>query len=320
MFKTFLPIAAVAPSPPTPSVAGSGETMTLGGLEPGTTYRVVVISRDESGAASYASNVAVVTTQAAPDVTAPGAVQDLNARALTGAGQLTPATASSWSNEQLPDFSAGAATDGDRSTAWSAVESSASDGAWIRLDIGDVRRVDRVQVWPAAGLEGLFAPDFEIRVSPDGLTWTTVAAVTGHRPTGQVPYDARFAATTGRYVEYRATQLASYGNGLYYAVVAEIDVHEAAPLPGSVAFNWTAPGDDDDRGQATSYALAIGPCPFDAATATQVATASPLAAGSPERYGASGLAAGTYCVNVTATDEVGNVSGASNVAQVTVAP
>jgi hypothetical protein len=61
--------------------------------------------------------------------------------------------------------------------------------------------------------------DFTIEVSPDGATWTQVAA--GAFTSGLIPQQVRFAATAGRYV--RLTGLSS-PNGAPYAGGAEINV------------------------------------------------------------------------------------------------
>ena len=56
---------------PTPSVAGSSESLILSGLGAETTYYFAIKTQDENSNVSGLSNIATVTTQAVPDVAAP---------------------------------------------------------------------------------------------------------------------------------------------------------------------------------------------------------------------------------------------------------
>ena len=64
---------------PSPSVAGSAESMTVTGLSPSTTYYFAMKTSDEGPNTSAISNVTSATTSAAADTTAPGAVSNLTA-------------------------------------------------------------------------------------------------------------------------------------------------------------------------------------------------------------------------------------------------
>lgn len=71
---------------PTPSVAGSSESMTVTGLSPSTTYYFAIKTSDEVPNTSAISNVPSLATTATPDTTAPAAVSNLtvsNASAST---------------------------------------------------------------------------------------------------------------------------------------------------------------------------------------------------------------------------------------------
>jgi hypothetical protein len=180
--------------------------------------------------------------------------------------------------------------------------------------------IDRVHLWPAPGFANLFPVDFTVRISPNGLTWTTVGTRVGYTAIEQTPLELNFAAAETRFVELNATRLASFGNGLYYAVVAELEPYEAASASGTALITWTAPGDDGTTGTASAYRLERSPCPFDANAAVQLPTEAPQAAGTPERTLVTGLAAGTHCLRLTTYDEANNVGPTSNLATITVGP
>jgi hypothetical protein len=134
---------------------------------------------------------------------------------------------------------------------------------------------DRVRAWPAAAYPDLFPPDVTVRVSPDGLAWTTVATQTGLAASPGSPITITFTAVPLRFVELRATRLAHHASGMYYAVLSEVELLTASEPAGTIAASWTAPSDDGPSGNATAYDLRVGTCPFDPATAAPVTTAAP---------------------------------------------
>ena len=308
------PLATAVANPPTPLSAGGRQRQVINGLQAGTQYRFALVAYDDADTVSYLSNVALAETTAAPDVTPPGAVGNLVVRAPSPGGNTLPATAAAWSTQQSPDFEASAAVDGQLATAWSAVESAAATGAWLRIDLGALHRVDRVRAYPSASLTQLFPRGFTFRVSPDGLSWTDVASFSAYSATAGVPAEATFAAQEIRYVELQVSDLSPFDNGLFYAVVAELEAVEAAPPPGAALLTWTAPGDDGQTGQAAEYDLRAGPCPYDHATATRLTAPAPAPAGQPERVRVAGLDGTMECFGLQTLDEAGNRSSTSNVA------
>lgn len=63
--------AAVMTAPPTPSVAGTTETVTITGLQPATTYYFALRATDDAGNVSAMSNVPTKTTSALPQACVP---------------------------------------------------------------------------------------------------------------------------------------------------------------------------------------------------------------------------------------------------------
>ena len=94
------------------------------------------------------------------------------------------------------------AVDGDTNTRWA---SNWSDNQWLRVDLGSARQVGRVSVeWEAA-----HARDYDVQVSTNGSSWTTVKSVRG----GDGGLDvAKFGPVSARYVRLQMIKRAtSYG-------------------------------------------------------------------------------------------------------------
>jgi len=100
------------------------------------------------------------------------------------------------------------------------------------------------------------------------------------------------------------------------AAIADLSVTSATG--NSLALRWTAPGDDNNTGTATSYDIRYSTSAITAsnwASATTVtAEPTPLVAGTVQTYTLTGLQPSqTYYVAMRASDERNNVSSLSNV-------
>ena len=308
-------LATAVDAPPTPAPAGSAEVLSVGGLEPGTTYRFALIAYDEQDNASYVSNVAVATTLPGPDTTPPAAIEDLQATLPDAAGLPVDATVHAFESDQ-PEFGADKIADGDHGTAWVSAPTDEDEPTFIELKLARVMDKGELAIWPSGTLAELFPRAFDVKVSPDGLAWTTVHTEVDYHASAGVPLLVPFDAEATSFVALDISGRA--GSGPFYAVVAELEVTTASESPGTVYLGWTAPGDDDHEGQAVAYELAWSPCPFDSATATPVTTDPPAVAGIVERYRLEDLPAGELCFGVTSLDDEGLQSAPSNVAQLTV--
>lgn len=88
--------------------------------------------------------------------------------ASTLLSQGRPATASSTENATFP---ASAAVDGNTGTRWS---SAFSDPQWIQVDLGQTASITQVVLnWEAA-----YGRAFQIQVSDDASTWSTIFSTT----------------------------------------------------------------------------------------------------------------------------------------------
>lgn len=112
----------------------------------------------------------------------------------------TGAAASASSSEWNPftSYEPSRAVDGSSSTRWASGNWGTSP-QWLQVDLGAVASVDRVSVqWEAAA-----AKAYEVQVSTDGSTWSTVWSTTS----GDGGLDAAmFDATDARYVRVLCTE------------------------------------------------------------------------------------------------------------------
>src|SRR5689334_8779198 len=116
--------------------------------------------------------------------------------------QGKPATASSTENATFP---ASAAVDGNTGTRWS---SAFADPQWLQVDLGATASITQVVLnWEAA-----YATAYQIQVSANGTSWTTISSTT----TGTGGVQTLNVSGSGRYVRMNGTARATpYGYSLW---------------------------------------------------------------------------------------------------------
>jgi beta-glucosidase len=129
-----------------------------------------------------------------------------------------PTTASS--TQDATDYPAPDATDGDPGSRWS---SASSDPQWLEVDLGSQQQICSVGIlWEAA-----YATAFQIQVSNDNSTWTTVYSTT----TGTGGNETFPISVTARYIRMYGT---ARGTQFGYSIF-EFDVYgltTTAPVTG----------------------------------------------------------------------------------------
>jgi hexosaminidase len=114
------------------------------------------------------------------------------------AGNLAQNRPVTVSSTETPSFPGSASVDGSLGTRWS---SAATDPSWIQVDLGAARDVRRVVLrWETA-----FGRAYQIQVSANATTWTTVFATT----TGDGGVDDLTVTGNGRYIRMLGTQRAT---------------------------------------------------------------------------------------------------------------
>jgi len=129
-----------------------------------------------------------------------------------------PTTASS--TQDATDYPAPDATDGDPGTRWS---SASGDPQWLEVDLGSPQQICSVGLlWEAA-----YASAFQIQVSNDNSTWTTVYSTT----TGTGGAQTFATSVTDRYIRmYGTARATQFGYSIF-----EFDVYgltTVAPITG----------------------------------------------------------------------------------------
>ncbi len=312
------PLAQVVSGLPSPAMAGTSQSVTVNGLNDDTVYYFAIMAADEKGATSYLSNVAVVRTDSGPDNRSPDAITDLHAHVVSSDGYVLAGASANATSEQAPAFVGINVADGDGGTSWATTARSNADAQSVTVDLGAVYPLDELRIHPDADLAHLFPLGVEIRVSVDQLQWVTVFAEENIVISADDVLETVFPVTAARYVELVAAELAMEDNGLYYAVVAELEVVHAQSEPGTVVTTWTATGDDAASGTAMSYHLKYSTCPYNDAAAISATTYAPKEAGEAELARIEGLPSGTWCIALTAEDDAGNRSNLSNIVEMLV--
>ncbi|MFJ2747185.1 discoidin domain-containing protein [Streptomyces sp. NPDC087297] len=127
---------------------------------------------------------------------------DVRGAADLAAGK--PATASS---SETPWLTPELAFDNNGATRWS---SERTDNQWLQVDLGSAQTVSGASLtWEVA-----YAKDYDLQVSTDGTTWTTVSQQRGHTAAGTD--NLTFTPTDARYVRMQGIKRGTgYGYSLY---------------------------------------------------------------------------------------------------------
>ncbi|MEU3457356.1 discoidin domain-containing protein [Micromonospora sp. NPDC006766] len=141
--------------------------------------------------------------------------------------QGRPATASS---VESAAFSPSAAVDGDLGTRWS---SAAADPQWLQVDLGATASITQVTLsWEAA-----YATAYQIEVSANGSTWTTIYNTT----TSTGGTQTLTVSGSGRYVRvYTTARATQYGVSLWEFRVYGTSNATGCDTTGNAALNRPA--------------------------------------------------------------------------------
>lgn len=105
---------------------------------------------------------------------------------------------------------------------------------YVQVDLSSSQSVSSVKLYPrldgvcdASGLSPNFPVDFTIKVSTDGINYTTVKTVTGQSNPNKVPQEYTFTATNGRYIKVDVTKFGTQavGDPYYRLQLSEIQVY-----------------------------------------------------------------------------------------------
>ncbi len=292
----------------------------LAPVQSGATYTLRLAAVDRLKNASAASAPVTVLPR---DTVAPAGVLTLNAHLPRGV-QL-PLTPSTSTGDYDPAWSFDKLADGDANTAWASPFALASREQLVELRFDRTRQLGQLRLYHGTDLARLFPEAFELEVSADeGRSWTSVVSEVGYVATPGTWGEWTFAAVAAERLRLRVTGMRQANNGLFYAVVSELQAFERSGTGSGVELDWVASGDDGARGRAARYELRwsqqpLTPETFALGTAVTPVPA-PLEAGGLERLRVDGLdAEATYYFALEVIDDVGQRSPMSNVASVVTA-
>ena len=198
----------------------------------------IIAAAQSSDAGSYT----VTVTNAAGSITSAPAVLSVSGNNGTNLAQGKTASESS---EQNGGLTAAYAFDGSVTTRWSSAPSI--DPSWIAVDLGSVQTFDEVVlVW-----ENAYASQYQLQVSNDNQTWTTLFNQTAGLGGTETIH---FASTSARYVRMYGTQRATqYGYSLF-----EFQVYDV-PQCGGLAERFTVNAAQSGTYNSTISGIPSGP-------------------------------------------------------------
>ncbi|WP_167859704.1 fibronectin type III domain-containing protein [Paenibacillus cymbidii] len=306
--------AAATPvaGPPQPAAPGVTQTATVGKLMPNREYFFAIKTLDESGNVSALSEVAHATTNAAGKIVlSPGMVTNESAHG----------DATLMADEQSLSGDPRGGAGGAPLTQWTPGYAAGTYPAGAYIDLGKDYVLTDFWIYDSNGVDYLTLStgspgNWDVRQSVYMNTYRTWRSYVP--PT---PLQSRYVRTT---MEYGG---ANFGEIVLYGVPATLDTIAPSAVSdlgvvtattSSIAFAWTAPGDDDNTGIASSYDIRYSTSPiteYNWSSATSLnGVPAPAASGTKQSMTASGLANGTvYYFAMKTTDAAGNVSALSNV-------
>ncbi|MGI6270619.1 MAG: family 78 glycoside hydrolase catalytic domain [Candidatus Howiella sp.] len=109
---------------------------------------------------------------------------------------------------------------------------SADSVEWVSVDLGEISTFNTVNIYGSCGSDltcYLLPVDFEIQVSDDNSSWTTVHSEKGYEVRQYAPLSLKFEETEARYVRLYATKLRAKPSepGTYRMQLTELEIYES---------------------------------------------------------------------------------------------
>jgi hypothetical protein len=273
---------------PPPHLAGATETRTVANLRPAATYYFAIKAADEAGNVSALSNVAVKST--ASEQIPPAVITNLLVSNPTANSILLTWTAPG------DDGNSGIASEYDIRYSTSTIDDNNWDAASQVSGEPSPRAAGSPESFTVSGLQPGTTYYFAIKTADEIPNWSGISNIAS-------------AATLSDQDNIAPNPVTDF-------TVSDI-------TDNSVTLTWTAPGDDGDQGQATTYDIRydtsyIGNDTWGSCTPVS-GEPSPQPPGSAETFTVDNLQPGvTYYFAIKTYDEVPNYSLLSNIPSATI--
>jgi hypothetical protein len=205
--QTVITTPCTVPSQPaaiagnTSVASGSSQTYSITAVSGATSYTWTL----PSGWSGTSSTTSITTTAGstggtiavrANNACGSGTARTLNVTISTTSANLALNKPATVSTIEGAGFEGSKAVDGNSTTRWATVEGV--DPQWISVDLGATYAINRVRItWEAA-----YATAYQIQLSSDGSSWTTIRQVTGNT---SLTNDQTGLSGTGRYIRINGT-------------------------------------------------------------------------------------------------------------------
>jgi RHS repeat-associated protein len=312
---------------PTPLVAGTTQSVTVGSLAANTTYYFAMKSKDEVPNTSSISNIASAKTIASSY--AFYRAININGAALAIDGNTYEASSTaanfSYSGQLWGDQSAALtpATDVNKATMLKSSLSKASGSDSAAFTVGGIPNGSYdiyVYVWEDLTPRTYsFYLEKQLRISNYNSgakgSWAKISLGTVVITDGAIN-----VKTVGGDVNFSGVEIWKQSDTQAPAAISNLTTTAASAT--SITLNWTSPGDDGSTGIATSYEIRYSTSPITTTTfPTNTLAANipvPTVAGTAQTLTISSLAANTtYYFAIITKDEVPNASALSNLPSAT---
>jgi len=266
---------------PLPQVAGSTESFDVTGLQSGTLYYFAIRSVDEAGNWSNLSNVVSISTN--PETTPPANVADLQVIGTSSTSLTLQWTAPG------DDSTVGTASQYELRYATAPITAANFSSASLVSGLPAPQPAGSIEAVEVTGLNSSTTYYFALITADEVPNWSGLSNVAS-------------GTTTVETIAPAAIANLAAGN----------------PTETTIELTWTAPGDDNNSGQATQYEIrystsSINNGNWSSATPVTIQP-TPSVAGTAESYTVTGLSSATvYYFAIKTADEVPNWSGLSNV-------
>lgn len=294
------PVSGLQP----PAAPGTGQSVTIGGLQPNTTYYFAIKTADAAGNWSPYSNVVSRTTN-------PAGIIPLTTNMVTKESTLAD------NPGDLVDEQ-GTFPSGVPSNQWTAGGAAGNYPLSAYINLGRTYHITDVRIFDSNG-SGTF-----ILSSGTPGSWTVRQTISTNvywqwrQITPTTPYETQYVRATLNDNASFVRQLILFGYRDDEDAPATInDLAYTSLGTTSVGLTWTAPGDDDFTGNAVSYDIRMSSAPITEANWLSASPVSgipaPGAPGVAQSMTVNSLAPGTiYYFAMKTTDDAGNVSALSN--------